>query len=168
MTEEITSRLGNLQGLAVISRTTAIGYDRKGKTITQIGADLGIDFVLEGTVLCDRASGPESRMRITLRLIHVANDTRLWGNRNDRVIQDIFAIQSEVAENVVIAMGVQLLPREKSALKTASTNDIEAYALYLRGLEITRRGENRENYEGAIRMFQAAVDRDPRFAQALA
>src|SRR5213075_2509882 len=75
MTEEIMSRLANLQGLAVISRTTAIGYDRKGKTIRQIGADLGVDFVLEGTVRSDRSAGGEGRVRIAPQLILVADDT---------------------------------------------------------------------------------------------
>ena len=167
MTEEISSRLANLQGLAVISRTTAVGYDRKGKTIKQIGADLGVDFVLEGTVLSDRSAAGGGRMRIAPELIQVSDDTHVWANRYDRALADIFAIQSEVAENVVKAMGVKLVPREKTALKTASTNDIEAYELYLRGLEITRRGETRENLEGGIRMYQAAVDRDSSFPQAL-
>jgi eukaryotic-like serine/threonine-protein kinase len=168
MTEEIISRLANLHGLAVISRTTAIGYDRKGKTIPEIGADLGVDFVLEGTVRCERAAGRESRVRITPQLIQVADDTHVWADRYDRVMADIFAIQSEVAENVVRAMGLKLVPREKTALKTVSTNDMEAYDLYLRGLEMANRGRTQPNVEGALRMFQAAVDRDPRFLQALA
>src|SRR5664279_5792899 len=167
MTEEISSRLANLQGLAVISRTTAVGYDRKGKTIKQIGADLGVDFVLEGTVLSDRSAAGGGRMRIAPQLIQVADDTHVWADRYDRVLSDIFAIQSEVAENVVKAMGVKLIPREKAALKTASTNDIEAYELYLRGLEITRRGETLENLAGGLKMYQAAVDRDSSFPQAL-
>jgi len=168
LTEEVISRLANLQGLSVISRTTAVGYDRKGKTIAQIGADLGVAFVLEGSVQCERQPGRESRVRITPQLIQVADDTHLWADRYDRVLADIFAIQSEVAESVVSAMGVKLLPREKTALKTASTNDMEAYGFYLRGLEFNNRGTSKEDQEGALRMFQAAVDRDPRFTQALA
>jgi serine/threonine protein kinase/tetratricopeptide (TPR) repeat protein len=168
LTEEVISRLANVQGLSVISRTTAIGYDRKGKTIAQIGADLGVAFVLEGTVQCERQPGRESRVRITPQLIQVADDSHLWADRYDRVLADIFAIQSEVAESVVSAMGVKLLPREKTALKAASTNDMEAYGFYLRGLEFISRSTSKEDQEGALRMFQAAVDRDPRFTQALA
>jgi TolB-like protein/Flp pilus assembly protein TadD len=168
MTDEIMSRLANLQGLAVISRTTAIGYDRKGKTIPQIGADLGIDFVLEGTVRWDRSGGGEGRVRIAPQLILVADDTPVWGERYDRVMSDALTIQSEVAQNVVIAMGLKLAPREKAALKTASTSDMEAYDLYLRGLEMIRRGQTRQNLEEAVRLFRAATDRDRRFAQALA
>ena len=168
MAEEITSRLANVQGLGVISRTSAIGYDRRGKTIKQIGADLGVDFVLEGSVRWERAPGRESRVRITPQLIRVADDTHIWSDRYERVLADVFAIQSEVAESAVKAMGVTLLPRERSALKEVSTNDLEAYDLYLRGREFDSRGYARRDLEGALQMYQAAVERDPRFAQALA
>ena len=168
MAEEITSRLANVQGLGVISRTSAQGYDRKGKTIKQIGADLGVDYVLEGSVRWERPPGHESRVRITPQLIRVADDTHIWSDRYERVLADVFAIQSEVAENAVKAMGVTLLPREKNALKEVSTKDLEAYDLYLRGREFDNRGYSRRNLEGALRLYQAAVDRDPRFAQALA
>jgi TolB-like protein/Flp pilus assembly protein TadD len=168
MTEEITSRLANVRGLGVISRTSAVEYNRRGKTVRQIGSDLGVDYVLEGSVRWDRGIGRESRVRITPQLIRVADDTHVWADRYERVIADVFAIQSEVAENAVKAMGVTLLPRERTALKTVSTNDLEAYDLYLRGQELARGGEDRRYVEGALQMYQAAVDRDPRFAQALA
>ena len=168
MAEEITSRLANVQGLGVISRTSAIGYDRKGKTVKQIGSDLGVDYVLEGSVRFERGSGRESRVRITPQLIRVADDTHVWSDRYERVLADVFAIQSEVAESAVKGMGVTLLPREQIALKEVSTNDLEAYDLYLRGQEFDSRGYVRRNIEGALQMYQAAVQRDPRFAQALA
>jgi TolB-like protein/tetratricopeptide (TPR) repeat protein len=168
MTEEITSRLANVQGLGVISRTSAVEYSRKGKTVKQIGSDLGVDYVLEGSIRWDHGTGRESRVRITPQLIRVADDTHVWADRYERVIADIFAIQSEVAENAVKAMGVTLLPRERTALKDVSTSDMEAYDLYLRGQELYNGGEDRRHVEGALQMLQAAVDRDPRFAQALA
>jgi TolB-like protein/tetratricopeptide (TPR) repeat protein len=166
MAEEITSRLANVQGLGVISRTSAIQYDQTGKTVKQIGADLGVDFVLEGSVRWEHGQGKESRVRITPQLIRVADDTHVWADRYDRVLADVFAIQSEVAESAVRAMGVALLPREQTALKEVSTNDLQAYDLYLRGLE-EERGRGREG-EDAAQMYQSAVDRDPQFAQALA
>ena len=168
MTEEITSRLANVQGLGVISRTSAVEYDRKGKTVKQIGSDLGVDYVLEGSVRWDRGVGRESRVRITPQLIRVADDTHVWADRYDRVIADVFAIQSEVAENAVKAMGVTLLPHEQTTLKEVSTNDLEAYDLYLRGQELAKRWPGQPASPGALQMYQAAVDRDPRFAQALA
>jgi TolB-like protein/tetratricopeptide (TPR) repeat protein len=168
MAEEITSRLANVQGLGVISRTSAVGYDRTGKTVKQIGIDLGVDYVLEGSVRWERAPGRESRVRITPQLIRVADDTHVWSDRYQRVLADVFAIQSEVAESAVRAMGVTLLPREQTALQEVSTNDLQAYDLYLRGRELYSRGQARRDIEGALQMYQAAVDRDPRFAQALA
>jgi tetratricopeptide (TPR) repeat protein len=92
----------------------------------------------------------------------------VWADRYDRVLADVFAIQSEVAESAVKAMGVALLPRERTALKEISTDDLEAYDLYLRGMELFGRGETCEMFGGALPKFEAAVDRDPRFAQALA
>jgi len=168
LTEEVIGRLTNLQGLSVISRMTALGYDRKGKTIGQIANDLGVDYVLEGTVSWDREAGRESRVRVAPALTQAADGTQIWASRYDRVLADVFAIQSEVAENVVSAMGVKLVPRERAALRAVSTTDMEAYDFYLRGLEYNNRGIAKEDMEGALRMFQAAVDRDPRFTQALA
>ncbi len=168
MAEEITSRLANVQGVGVISRTSAQGYDRTGKTIKQIGADLGVDYVLEGSVRFERGPGRESRVRITPQLIRVSDDTHVWSDRYERVLADVFAIQSEVAENAVKAMDVTLLPRERNALQRISTKDLEAYDLYLRGREFDSRGYSRRDLEGATRMYQAAVNRDPHFAQALA
>jgi TolB-like protein/Flp pilus assembly protein TadD len=168
MAEEITSRLANVQGLGVISRTSAIQYNQTGKTVKQIGADLGVDYVLEGSVRWEHGQGKESRVRITPQLIRVTDDTHVWADRYDRVLADVFGIQSEVAESAVNAMGVALLPRERTALKEVSTNDLEAYNLYLQGVELSNRGFNREFVEGGLEKFQAAVDRDPRFAQALA
>jgi serine/threonine-protein kinase len=168
MTEEITSRLANVQGLDVISRTSAVQYDRSGKTVKQIGGDLGVDYVLEGSVRWERGPGSESRVRISPQLIRVADDKDVWADQYDRVLADVFAIQSEVAENAIKAMGVTLLPHEQTKLKEVSTNDLDAYDFYLRGLELFSGGEDRRHVEGALQMYQAAVDRDPRFAQALA
>ncbi len=168
MTEEITSRLANVQGLGVISRTSAVEYNRRGKTVKQIGNDLGVDYVLEGSVRWDRGAGRESRVRITPQLIRVADDTHVWADRYERVIADVFAMQSEVAENAVKAMGVALLPHEQTKLREISTSDLEAYDLYLRGQEMAKGVADRPHLEGALEMYQAAVDRDPRFAQALA
>ena len=168
MTDEITSRLANVHGLSVISRTSAVEYNRKGKTVKQIGSDLGVDYVLEGSVRWERGAGRESRVRITPQLIRVADDTHVWADRYERVIADVFAMQSEVAENAVKAMGVTLLPHERTALSAISTNDLEAYDLYLRGQEMTNGGLDRKHVEGALQMYLAALDRDPRFAQALA
>jgi serine/threonine protein kinase/tetratricopeptide (TPR) repeat protein len=166
VTEEMMNRLANVKGLAVISRTTAVNYDRRGKTIPQIGAELNVDYVLEGTIRPERAKGQPDRVRITPQLIKVADDTPVWGERYYRGASEIFSIQADLAEKIVRAIGVDLVPREKTALETSSTNDVAAYELYLRGLEINNRGQSRENLAAAGKLYQEAVDRDPRYAQA--
>ena len=168
VTEEISSRLANLSGLSVISRVTANGYDRKGKTIRQIGSDLGVDYVLEGAVRWDRTPGHEERVRITPELIQVSDDTRVWSDRFDRVTAGVFEVQSEVAENVARAMDLKLLPGEEARLMAASTSDLEAHDLYIRGLEMANRSQTRPDQEGGLRLFESALQRDPRFPQALA
>jgi serine/threonine-protein kinase len=166
MAEEITSRLASLRGLGVVSGTTAMGYRRSGKTVKDIGKDLEVDYVLGGSVRCERAAGREGKVRITPQLIRVADDTLIWTGRYDGELAQVLALQSEVSEEVVRAMGLRLLPRERSALSEIATDDMEAYDFYLRGRALAQRWLGRADSESAVKMFQAAVDRDPRFAQA--
>ena len=169
MTEEITSRLAAVSGLGVISRTSAVQYDRKGKTMTQIGADLGVDYVLEGTVRWDRGSGEKSRVRVTPQLISVSDDTHLWSERYDRVLEDIFEVQSEIAKHVIHHLDVTLLEPEQRTLKARPTESLEAYNAYLRGIEYERRpGYEKETWQLAVHMFNRAVELDPDFTLAYA
>lgn len=168
ITEEITSRLANVRKLGVISRTTATEYPRKGKTVKQVGADLGVDFVLEGTIRCDRSGAGPGRVRITPQLIRVADDTHVWSERYDRTLTDIFSLQSDVATKTVDAIGISLLPGEKTSLETIPTRDVVAYDHYLKGLAAEARSGAKSDAEEALGHFQAAVERDPSFAQALA
>ena len=168
MTQEITSRLGNVRRLGVISRTTATEYSRKGKTIKQLGADLGVDWVLEGTIRCDRSAGSPGRIRITPELIRVADDTHVWSERYDRRLTDIFSLQSDVATKTVEAIGISLAPSEKSSLETIPTKDLVAYDHYLKGLAAGERTIERSDIEVALWHFQEAVNRAPSFVAALA
>jgi serine/threonine protein kinase/tetratricopeptide (TPR) repeat protein len=168
MTEEITSRLANVRSLAVISRTTATQYDRKGKTVEQIGKDLGVGYVLEGSVRWDKSGGAPGRVRITPQLIRVADDTHLWTDRYDRQLADIFAIQGGVADSVVRALNLTLAPAESNALRQLPTRDLEAYDLYLRALELEKRGQEPSAIAQQINLTSQAVERDPQFAEALA
>ncbi|HQR45094.1 MAG TPA: protein kinase [Thermoanaerobaculia bacterium] len=168
ITEEITSRLASVKSLAVISRTTATQYERKGKTVQQIGKDLGVGYVLEGSVRWDKSGGPPGRVRITPQLIRVADDTHLWTDRYDRQLADIFAIQGDVADGVVRALNLTLAPAESTTLRQLPTRDLEAYDLYLRALELERRNQEASALSDQIRLAGAAVERDPGFAEALA
>jgi eukaryotic-like serine/threonine-protein kinase len=166
ITEEITSRLAAVSGLAVTSRTTAVQYDRTGKTLKQVGQDLGVEFILEGTVRWAR-KGETSKVRVTPQLIRVSDDSHLWADRYDRDLDDIFEVQSEIAERVVKALGVSLLEPELKAVTARPTENMEAYQAYLRGLDYGARIDySGENFQTAVLMFQKAVDLDPSFALA--
>jgi len=167
MTEEITSRLASVRQLGVISRQTAVQYNRTGKTIKQIGKDLGVDYALEGTVRWDRSLEDRSRVRITPQLIRVSDDTHLWSERYERVFEDIFAVQSEIAEKVIRQLDITLLEPERRAVEAKPTDNLEAYNAYLRGMDhYGQSGVFEEKYRMAIQMFERAVELDPEFALA--
>jgi eukaryotic-like serine/threonine-protein kinase len=167
MTEEITSRLAVVSGLGVISRTTAMQYEKGRKSIRQIGDELGVDFVLEGTVRWARSSAGPNRVRITPQLIRVSDDTHVWADRYDRVMDDVFQVQSEIAEHVTEQLGVVLLASELKEVRDRPTRNFDAYQAYLRGLYYERpRGFLEERDRLAVRLLQEAVDLDPGFALA--
>jgi TolB-like protein/Tfp pilus assembly protein PilF/predicted Ser/Thr protein kinase len=169
ITEEITSRLACVRALGVISRTSAVQYDRTGKTVREIGEDLGVDYVLEGTVRWDGAFSGESRVRVTPQLIRVSDDTHVWAHSYDRELQDIFAVQSEIAAKVVGQMGVTLLDSEKGVIETRPTRNMDAYHAYLRGMEyLSGVDPLKGNLESAQEMFERAVALDPDFGLAYA
>jgi len=169
MTEEITSRLSAVRGLAVISRTSANQYDRTGKTIKDIGQDLGVNFVLDGSVRWERGGGGQGRVRITPQLVRVSDDTQAWAQAYDRVSDDVFAIQSEIAESVAERMGVVLTEEGRKTLSTRPTNNLDAYQAYLRGRYFIGQPHfSEENWRNALESFSLAVDLDPQFALAYA
>jgi len=171
LTEEIVSRLAAVQGLQVLSRTTMVGYDRAGKTVQEIGHDLGLDYLLEGTVRWDRVDGLD-RLRITPQLIRVADDTHLWADRYDRDLADVFAVQSDIASHVVRALGVTLSEREKHLVEMQPTANLEAYQLYLRGLKTFADGQvglvegGERNLALTADLMRRATELDPDFALA--
>jgi len=169
MTEEITSRLAAVSSLGVISRSSAVQYDRKGKMMKQIGEDFGVAYVLEGTVRWDHGLEGKNRVRVTPQLIRAADDTHLWSASYDRVIDDIFAVQSEIAEQVISQLDITLMEQERRSLNTKPTGNIEAYQAYLRGLDYSYRPDySEENYRLAVEMLDRAVELDPNFTLAYA
>ena len=167
ITEEVTGRLAALQGLGVISRTSATRYKNTDKTIRQIGEELGVDYVLEGAVRWDRDGESQGRVRVTPKLIHVSDDTQLWSESYDRVMQDIFSVQSEIAEQVARQLDITVLEPERRALFAEPTDNIEAYDLYLKGGEHQSRGwrtSDASDFEQAIQMYERAIELDPNFA----
>jgi serine/threonine protein kinase/tetratricopeptide (TPR) repeat protein len=169
ITEEITSRLATIRELGVISRTSAFHYAGSNKTIKQIGSELGVGYILEGTVRWARESGGISKVRITPQLIRVSDDTHLWSAPYDRVIQDIFEIQSDIAQNVVEHLGLTLLQEGHPAFKRRPTNNLEAYQAYLRAEYFAGQPHFVARYwEEAAENYQRAVELDSGFALAYA
>jgi len=167
ITEEITSRLAALHELGVISRSSANRYKKTEKTIKEIGEELGVDFVLEGTVRWDRSPEGRGRVRVTPQLIQVSDDIHIWSDRYDREIEDIFAVQSDIAENVIRQLNITLLEPERRALKARPTDNLEAYQAYVRGIDyLWKPDETEEQFRLAIQMFERSIDLDPNFALA--
>jgi serine/threonine protein kinase len=119
MTEELTSRLSSLSSLRVISRTSAAEYVETDKPMEQIGRELGVDYALEGAVRWAPSHGGGSRVRINSSLTRISDKTTLWAETYDRVIDDIFALQSEISQKVVEKMGVTLLEPERKTVAPA-------------------------------------------------
>jgi len=167
MSEEITSRLSAVGGLGVISRSSARQYKENRPPVQQIGEELGVDFVLEGTVRWERSDDGSSRIRVTPQLIRVADDTSVWSDRYDRELEQIFEVQSEIAETVTEAVGVTLVDSERQAISARLTDNVDAYQAYLRGLENFHHPDFSEESLGtAVSMFRRATELDPEFGQA--
>jgi serine/threonine protein kinase/Tfp pilus assembly protein PilF len=168
ITEEITSRLAVVRKLGVISRTSALRYKNAEKSIAEIGHELGVDYVLEGTVRWAKASEGPNRVRITPQLIHVADDTHLWAERYDREIDDIFEVQSDIAEKVITQLNITLLDSEHEVIRAKPTENVRSYDYYLKGRESFDRPDYaKEDFEEAIGYFERALEVEPEFALAL-
>lgn len=168
MTEEITSRLASVSGLQVISRTSAMQYKEDPPALRQIGAELGVDYVLEGTVRWAPSSpeGP-SRMRITPQLIRTSDDTTLWATSYDRSVPDIFGIQSDIAARVVDRLGVTLVENDGSELEVRPTDNFAAYQLYLKTLALSDLAQPFCEWTRQSQTYlEEAVALDPQFAKA--
>jgi eukaryotic-like serine/threonine-protein kinase len=163
ITEEITSRLARLPGLGVIARTSAIRYKDTQPTIRQIGEDLDVDYVLEGSVRWDKSDPAESRVRVTPQLIRVSDETHVWAPEPyEAALVGIFQLQAAVAERVAQALDVTLLASDRQALGVSPTTNLEAYDLYLLGRHHLSTGM----LDRAIEDFQRAIARDSGYARA--
>jgi TolB-like protein/Flp pilus assembly protein TadD len=158
--EEIINALTKIQALRVISRSSAFAFKGQNQDIRKVGEQLDVGTVLEGSI---RKAG--NRLRITAQLINVAGGHHLWSERYDRELEDVFAIQDEIAEAIVKALRVVLSPEEKRAIERAPTENVRAYEYYLRGRQYFHQFR-RTGVQSARRMFERAIEVDPRFALA--
>jgi len=162
MAEELINALMKIGQLNIASRTSAFAFKGKNEDIGEIGRKLKVGTVLEGSV---RKAG--NRLRITAQLINVADGYHLWSERYDRDMEDVFAIQEEIAGNIVKALRVVLSEDEKRAIEKAPTANVQAYECYLRGRQFFHQWR-RKSVEYARRMFERAIEIDPNYALAYA
>jgi TolB-like protein/tRNA A-37 threonylcarbamoyl transferase component Bud32/Flp pilus assembly protein TadD len=164
LTEEMISQLGRWQPrrLGVIARTSATHYKGSKKRIDQIGHELGVSYILEGSVRRE-----EDRVRITTELIHVVDQTPLWSETYERQAADVFAVQSEVASRIIQSLALELLPSQQASLLRSPTKDSAAHEAYLKGLYYLNNVTS-ENYERARTHLERAIELDSHYAPAYA
>lgn len=167
-TDAITARLASVSGLGVISRQSAMQYKKTTKSIRQIGNELGVDYVLEGTVQRERPGDPKSKVRVIPQLIRVSDDTHVWADKYDEIMTEVFRIQSDIAEKVANQLDVALLEPERRAIEKRPTENLAAYESYLRGMEHRFGMKSVYESELAVQEYRKAVSLDPRFAEAWA
>ena len=159
LTEELMNALAQVPELKVSSRTSSFAFKGTTSDIPAVAEKLSVAFVVEGSV---RKAG--ERLRITAQLIEAASDTHVWSQAYDRELDDIFAIQDDIARKVAEMLRVKLLPGD---LPEATTENVEAYEYYLRGRDFFNRLGDK-NLRQAVEMFRAATDIDPGFSRAWA
>lgn len=162
MTEDIITDLSKASGLLVLSRNTAFTFKGKALDIKEIGAQLGVSHVLEGSV---RKAG--NRVRINAQLIDTGSGGHVWADRYDRDLTDIFLVQDEITRAIVGELKVKLLPGEGEAIGKAPTSNVEAYTYYLRGREYYHIA-SKANHLMARQSFARATELDPGYARAYA
>jgi non-specific serine/threonine protein kinase len=160
--EELINGLGRINNLRVASRSAAFQFKGSAVDIQQVGETLNVKTVLEGSV---RKAG--NQLRITAQLVNVADGYRLWSDRFDRSMEDIFAIQDEIAESIVKALEVKLSPKERRAIQNVATRDVAAYDYYMRGRKFFYEFD-RKNFEFSRQMYERAIAIDEHYALAYA
>src|SRR5215831_18028851 len=158
MTDELITTLAKVSALRVISRTSAMQYKHTKKPLPQIGRELNVDAVLEGTV---GRSG--TRVRNTIKLVQAAEDRHLWAETYERDLRDVLALQEEVAQDMASEIRVKLTPRERAGLSSARPVNPEAHEAYLRGIYLWNK-RNEPDLEKSIEYFNQAAQRDPSYA----
>jgi TolB-like protein/predicted Zn-dependent protease len=164
--DEILTKLASIADLKVISRTSTAKYKSKPEDLKTVSQQLGVANVLEGSV--QKAA---DKVRVNVQLIDARADSHLWAKTYDRDLADVFAIQSEVAQEIADSLKAKLSPAEANTMARAPTNDMEAYDLFLKG-EFEQRVANSnfrpEAFDQAARWYKEAIARDPNFALAIA
>src|ERR1700735_1246086 len=157
ITEDIVTELSKIEQLEIFPRSEMLAFRDKPVTAQQVGQQLGAAYVLEGSI---RRTG--NRVRITAQLVEASTRHSVWAERYDRQLEDVFAIQEEIARNIAQALRITLSPQEEKTIARKPTENPQAYDFYLRGRSYTRR----ENIDYGLQMFEQAIELDPNFALA--
>jgi TolB-like protein/Flp pilus assembly protein TadD len=160
--EDVLTNLGQIGDLRVTGRTSVLPYRDTEKPLPEIADELGVSYLLEGSIR--RA---DNRVRITARLVEATEGMALWRSRYDRQLEDIFAVQTDIAKAIANALETELAPEVERRIERAPTENLAAYQLFLRGREYVGRGTKADNETG-IDLLRRALDRDPDFALARA
>ncbi len=160
ITEDITTELSKIKRLRTFSRAVVLPFRDRPVTAGQVGKELGASYVLTGSL---RRAG--NRLRINTQLVDAATDFPVWSERYDREMEDVFAVQDEIASKIAAALRITLSPQEQEALAEKPTENLHAYDLYLRGRNFARR-VGRQDIQFALQMYENAVSLDPNFAVA--
>src|SRR5881409_2471578 len=162
--DDVLTNLSKIGDLKVISRTSVMSYRGKASNVREIGKALGVSTVLEGSV---RRSG--NRVRINVQLINADTDEHMWAEDYDRDLTDVFAIQTDLAQQIVRELQAKLSPMEKAQIERRPTENSEAYLAFMQGHEMFYRADKfRSNTEKAEQLFEKATQLDPNFASAFA
>src|ERR1700678_821764 len=157
ITEDIVTEISKIGQLQIFPRSEMLAFRDKAVTAHQVGQQLGASYVLEGSI---RRAG--NRVRITAQLVEASTRHSVWAERYDRQLEDVFAIQEEIARSIAQALRITLTPQEEKIIARKPTENTLAYDFYLRGRSYTRR----ENMDYALQMFEQAIQLDPSFALA--
>ncbi len=162
ITEDIITELSRIKDVWVLTRSAVMGFRDKPATASDVGKQLNAAYVLEGSL---RRAG--SQLRITARLVETGTARSVWAERYDRKLEDVFAIQDEIAQSIAKALKVMLSEQEKRAIAKAPTADVQAYDYYLRGRQYFHQFR-RKSFDYARQMFARAIVIDPAYARAYA
>ena len=160
ISEDIITDLSKLSELSVIARNSTFTYKGKAVHVKQVGRDLGVRYVLEGSV---RKAG--NRVRVTGQLIDAESGTHIWADRFDRDLTDIFAVQDELTQEIIAALKIKLSATEKALIVGSGTTNVDAHDFFLRGRELMFANKrDRETFEQSTACFRRAIELDPDYA----
>jgi serine/threonine-protein kinase len=167
ITEEITSKLAKVSELIVIGSHSAKQYKGTTKPIGQIGDELGVNYLLCGTVRWQKGDNSQMRVRVTPQLLKVSDGSNIWSDIYESLYAEIFAIQSSIATKVVSSLDIVLADSERKALGDVPTNNLEAYDFFIRARDYLYNWENRDDIFRAISLYEKAIELDSSFVEAL-